>query len=127
MATSATKPLSAALLLSVSGCATVPREAGFGQVASLVRERTGKQVHWNQGSPADAEAAERVRALLTRELSAEEAVQVALLNNRNLQATYEELAVAQADLVAAGLLRNPVFDAEIRFPEGGGGAGLELA
>ena len=49
------------------------------------------------------------------------------MNNRSLQATYEELNIAQADLVAAGLLRNPVFDAEVRFPTKGGGTGLEMA
>ncbi len=30
-------------------------------------------------------------------------------NNRDLQATYASLGVAQADLVEAGLLENPVF------------------
>ena len=65
--------------------------------------------------------------MLAEELTVDGAVQVALLNNRNLQATYEGLAVAQADLVGAGLLRNPVFDAEVRFVEGGGGTGLEMA
>jgi cobalt-zinc-cadmium efflux system outer membrane protein len=33
-----------------------------------------------------------------------------------LQATYEELGIAQADLVEAGLLKNPVFTFERRFP-----------
>ncbi|MGH9390674.1 MAG: TolC family protein, partial [Vicinamibacteria bacterium] len=47
------------------------------------------------------------------------AVQLALLNNRSLQATYEELAIAQADLVQAGLLRNPVFSGKARFPDKG--------
>ncbi|MDQ3439455.1 MAG: TolC family protein, partial [Planctomycetota bacterium] len=103
--------LSAAL---AGGCATVPREAGFPDVERTVAERTGgKRVHWNQGTVSDAAVAETVRAMLAKELTADEAVQVALLNNRNLQATYENLTIAQADLVAAGLLRNPVFDAEI--------------
>ena len=70
---------------------------------------------------ADAAVATRVNAMLQSELSAEQAVQIALLNNRRLQATYEDLMVAQADLVSAGLLRNPVFDAEIRFPASGSG------
>ena len=126
MAGIAAKPLLVAALF-LGGCATVPRGAGFDDVRSLVGERTGHRVHWNQGSDADKEVAAGVRTLLAKELTADEAVQVALLNNQNLQATYEELTVAQADLVAAGLLRNPVFDAEVRFPEAGGGAGLELA
>ena len=120
--------LSAAAVLLAAGCASVPREAGFGDVEKTVAERTGgKQVHWNQGTAADEAVAERVRSMLAEELTADEAVQVALLNNRNLQAVYEGLMLAQADLVSAGLLRNPVFDAEVRFVEGGGGTGLELA
>jgi outer membrane protein, heavy metal efflux system len=53
---------------------------------------------------------------LSRPLTPDSAVQIALLNNHNLQATYEELGVAQADLVEAGLLRNPIFTFEKRFP-----------
>lgn len=108
--------LSAAL---AGGCATVPREAGFADVRANVAERTGgKRVVWNRGGEADAAVAAEVRALVNQELPLEQAVQVALLNNRNLQAVYEDLMVAQADLVAAGLLSNPVFDAEIRFFDG---------
>jgi cobalt-zinc-cadmium efflux system outer membrane protein len=40
------------------------------------------------------------------------------LNNRDLQATYSDLGVAQADLVQAGLLKNPVFDAAVQFHVG---------
>ena len=71
----------------------------------------------------DREVEALVEGLLSQELSPESAVQVALLNNRRLQATYEDLTVAQADLVEAGLLRNPIFDLEVRFAEGGGGTG----
>jgi cobalt-zinc-cadmium efflux system outer membrane protein len=39
------------------------------------------------------------------------------LNNRNLQATFEDLGIAQADLVQAGLLKNPVFDLNVRIPD----------
>ena len=106
--------------LAIAGCATVPREAGFEDVQSTVAERTGQEVHWNQNSPLDEEASARVHALLESDLTAEDAVQIALLNNRELQATYEELGIAQADLVAAGLLRNPIFTADVRFVEGGG-------
>jgi cobalt-zinc-cadmium efflux system outer membrane protein len=103
----------AALILA--GCASVPREAGFNDVERSVAERTGvKQVRWNQGGAADAEVAKEVASLLDSELTLDSAVQIALLNNRNLQATYEELAIAQADLVQAGLLQNPIFEAGFR-------------
>ncbi len=103
----------------LGGCATIQPRAGFDDVGAMVAERTDAQVHWNQGTPADGAVADSVRYLLADELTADEAVQIALLNNRNLQATYESLSVAQADLVRAGLLTNPIFDAEARFGEAG--------
>src|SRR5690606_37239486 len=66
----------------------------------------------------DRAAMEAVRELLQGELDADAAVQVALLNNPELQATYEELGVAQAELVQAGLLANPIFEAEVKFHDG---------
>ena len=47
--------------------------------------------------------------LLAKPLSAEDAVQVALLNNKGLQASFFELGIADADRVQAGRLPNPGF------------------
>ena len=75
----------------------------------------------DEGAPEEAEVRARVAALLRAELTEQSAVQLALLNNRELQAAGEELGVAQADLVQAGLLRNPSFGVAVRFPETSGG------
>ena len=99
----------------LSGCASVPKDAGFDNVRNLVAERTGQRVHWLQGGPEDETVADTVRVMLKQELTVDQAVQIALLNNRRLQATYENLGLAQANLVQAGLLRNPVFTAGILF------------
>ncbi len=48
------------------------------------------------------------------------AVRIALLNNHSVRAAYDRLGIARADLVQAGLLRNPAFDLDARFVEGGG-------
>lgn len=117
--------LTASILLS-GACASVEPRKGLPDVEGIVSERSGKEIHWIDGSAADAEVEARVDALLASELTADSAVQVALLNNRDLQAVYEELGVAQADLVQAGLLDNPIFGAEIRFQEGGGPVELDL-
>ncbi|KXK29253.1 MAG: outermembrane (copper) efflux protein [Candidatus Brocadia sinica] len=99
----------------LSGCASVPKEAGFPDVQRLIEQRIGQRVHWNQGTPEDAAVSDAVRSMLRQELTIDNAVQIALLNNRSLQATYEELGIAQANLVQAGLLRNPTFFASFRF------------
>ena len=101
----------------LTGCASVPKEAGFPDVQKLIEQRMGSRVHWNQGTSEDAAVADTVRSMLQQELTLDEAVQIALLNNRSLQATYEELGIAQADVVQAGLLRNPTFGASFRFPD----------
>ena len=106
---------SSVLFLGVTGCASVDLSRGFPDVSATVEERATAKIAWNQGMELDAETAERLRALLRRRLTADDAVQVALLNNRDLQAMYSDLGVAQADLVQAGLLRNPVFDAAVQF------------
>jgi len=101
----------------LTGCASVPKEAGFPDVQNIIEQRIGRRVHWNQSTSEDAAVVDAVRSMLQQELSIDEAVQIALLNNRSLQATYEELGIAQADLVQAGLLRNPLFGASFRFPD----------
>ena len=96
--------------LCLSGCASVDLRSGFSDVSSNVQERLAVPLFWNNGTDLDHEASDRLKKLLSEKITADEAVQVALLNNRELQAVYSELGIAQADLVQAGLLSNPIFD-----------------
>ncbi len=105
------------LIVVITGCVQVPKEAGFGDVQKLVHQRMDYRLHWNQGSTADEQVARAIEELLKQELSVDAAVQIALLNNQNLQATYEDLGITQADVVEAGLLENPVFFGQARFPD----------
>ncbi len=107
------------LLFGLSGCASVDLSAGFPEVSAAVEERYATKIVWNRGTGLDKEATEKLRSLLQRKLTADDAVQIAMLNNRDLQAIYTELGVAQADLVQAGLFRNPVLDAAVLFPLSG--------
>jgi len=105
-----------AAVLATNLCSAAPLDQSFNDVSGTVLSRTGKRVEWNRGTPQDAEAEAYVRSLLKRPLTANSAVQVALLNNHELQATYEEIGIAQADVIEAGLLRNPLFSIERRWP-----------
>ena len=107
------------LLFGLTGCASVDLSAGFPDVSAAVEARAGTKIVWNSGTELDKEAEEKLRALLQRKLTADDAVQIAMLNNRDLQAIYTELGVAQADLVQAGLFRNPILDAAVQFPLSG--------
>ena len=84
---------------------------------STIRQRTGKQLEWQKDVQASNQIREAIRALLRGTVTADSAVQIALLNNRELQATFEEIGIAQADLIEAGLLKNPVFAGNARFPD----------
>jgi cobalt-zinc-cadmium efflux system outer membrane protein len=105
------------VVLFATGCAQVPKEAGFNEVKGLVEERVDYRIQWAQDTEADREVEEAVAELLKKELTPETAVQIALLNNRNLQAAYEDLGITQADVVEAGLLENPVLFGQARFPD----------
>ncbi len=99
------------LVLGLSGCATLSPDGGFGAVEQRVADRLGTpmQLAWAR-QPADLDRiAQRVDTLLARPLGMEDAVQVALLNNRGLHAAYAELGIGEADLVQAGRLPNPGF------------------
>jgi len=108
------------LVSFLSGCTSVSARKGFQDVESVVKSRTGLRAHWDQGTSEDEWVKETVKAILDEKLSVNEAVQIALLNNPNLQAEYEELGLAQADLVQAGLLSNPIFSGSWREPDGEG-------
>jgi len=113
-------PLAMALsVLALAGCATVQRTAGLPEVDKQLSARVGENATWRQNTDDDRAAEARVRELLTGELTPANAVRIALLNNRGLQATYERLGISQADLVQAGLLDNPELGLQYLFGDEG--------
>src|ERR1051325_2994071 len=113
-------------LLCLSGCATLNQQASFRAVSAAVEERSRLKPAWNVGTELDRDATDKIQSLLKGKLNVDAAVQIGLLNNRDLQAIYSDMGVAQADLVQAGLLRNPVFDAAVTFPTSGGRPEFEI-
>src|SRR3984893_17604154 len=91
------------------GCAAFSPDGGMTVVADVAGETINKDVVSIQTDDDAGRAQEAVRRLLRQTLSVDATVQVALLNNRGLQASYNELALAEADLVGARLPRNPTF------------------
>ncbi len=94
---------------ALGGCATFSRDGGFGAVEQATKERTGKELRWAK-TDADRDAiGARIAELLGKSLSVDDAVQIAMLNNKGLQASFYELGISEADLVQAGRLPNPTF------------------
>src|SRR6516162_4881290 len=93
----------------LSACTWFAPDAGMGGVATIAQQELKKDVAAIR-LPEEAEAAgATVRRLLGRTLTADAAVQVALLNNRGLQAAYDELAIADAERVGQSLPPNPTY------------------
>lgn len=98
--------LSAALL---GGCASFSKDGGLDAIQSATRTHIPQDVVWTRDDASRSAAEQRVDALLAAPLSADDAVQVALLNNPGLQAAFNTLGIAEADWVAARRLPNPGF------------------
>ncbi len=105
----------------VTGCRTLAPETAFLDVADRVESRIGKRISWDLGTKDDMAVRTSVKRLLSRRLAPASAIQIALLNNRELQAAYADLGIAQAALVQAGLLKNPVFDGAVTWFNDAGG------
>src|SRR5437763_17122153 len=93
--------LAGAMLLA--GCATFSPDAGMDVVGDVAGRELKKDVVALRTEDDALAARGTVRHLLSRTLTADAAVQAALLNNRGLQAAYNELALEEAPKVEASL------------------------
>lgn len=98
---------SSAILLS--GCASFSPDGGMALVTSTVSQDLGKDAAALRTPEETASARSVTARLLAKPLSVDAAVQIALLNNRGLQAAYNELAIAEARAVEGSLPPNPAI------------------
>src|SRR3954454_14506307 len=95
--------------LGLSGCAAFSPDSGMTAVSELTSRTIKKDVAFVRSADGAEAVNATVRRLLARTLTTETAVQIALLNNKGLQAAYNELALAETELVEQSLPPNPVF------------------
>jgi outer membrane protein, heavy metal efflux system len=106
--------------LSLAGCITLSPEGPFNQVADTIHARLGERINWDAGQYEDPLVRATIEKLLSRPLTPERAVQIALLNNRELQSNYADLGIAQANLVQSVLWPNPILNGLVTFDFKGG-------
>ncbi|MBI1374722.1 MAG: hypothetical protein GC159_18540 [Phycisphaera sp.] len=100
-------------LPAVVGCQTTRYDAEVRRAAEDVGHRSGWTPQWS--APwADSVPQWDGKA----ELTARQAVTIALENNRQIRADIETIGLARADFVQAGLLPNPVLSMVYRAPSG---------
>jgi cobalt-zinc-cadmium efflux system outer membrane protein len=114
------------ILTAWSGCATVNPRPDYDRTAVCVESTTGKRLEYRPDCD-EPEIEARITELLEGGLTADEAAEIALLNNRRIQALLFDVGVARADFVQAGLLSNPTFAIDARLPDGGGLADIQAA
>ena len=113
-----------ALAALLAGCAQVDPEPDYQRAAGFIKDATGVQNIFDaRGTEA---ITQRRDALLTDGLTANEAVELALLNNPGLHADFQDIGIARADLVQSGLFANPTFAIAFRLPAGGGLTAIDL-
>ena len=115
-------PALALAVLALAGCASPAPEQAFAPVQQAARDHLGKDVHWARTEADRARLQTQVSALLAQPLTMDAAVQLALLNNRGLQANFAALALSDAQRAQATRLPNP----GISFGRISGGGEREL-
>lgn len=103
-----------AVPLVLGGCVTATdyasTDAGFANVSVKTSQATGKQTVWVQNQAEAQAASARVKQLMARKaIDVDTAVQVALLNNKGLQAAYADLGDTAADAWQSTMLVNPTI------------------
>lgn len=99
-----------AALVACAACATTGQAPDRGTLDTAIRARTTSGIRVDGTAPLPPDAS------LDDGLTSEEAVAIALWNSPPFQVVLADLGLARADLVEAGLLRNPVFS--LLFPVG---------
>jgi len=110
-------------LVLTTSCVQVEPRPDFDKARDLIEASTGRGDVYDPYGTALSE--EELNAILSDGLALDEALRLALTNNRDLQAEFQEIGVAHADWVQSQLLSNPSLDMLLRFPTDGGQGILE--
>jgi outer membrane protein TolC len=112
-----TMAMVAAMPLITAGCTTTGAldgisdpMAGFTTVAARAESVTGKKTVWVQSGEEARAVSERVKRLVQKKtIGPDVAVQIALLNNKGLQAAYAEIGLSATDVWQESMLVNPTI------------------
>ncbi len=96
-------------LVAFTGCSTISQKDVFSDLNQTISLRGASNLQWIK-TPEEADLVDKsVHDFLSQPLSQENAVRIALINNRSLQQKYEQIGISQSELVQAGLMTNPLL------------------
>ena len=107
---------------ALAGCADRYAAEGFDAASAIAAPAAGGKPVWIRSDADEQAARKRVEAIRAKELTADGAVEIALVNNRALQAAFAELGIKAADLAEVSRPPNPGFS----FKRVGGGGDGEI-
>ncbi len=96
----------------LGACAEFSPDGGMSAVTLAARRDLGVDAAKITTEAQAAQNRARIDTLLAAPVGADQAVEIALLNNRGLQAAYNDLGLAEAAAVGASLPPNPRFSLE---------------
>lgn len=102
------KILPVGAVLFVAGCASIPADRGLGEVSDLVGKRGGGTI-----LAPGADTRSQVADWLSKPLTADTAVAIALVRNPQIRLQYARLGLAQADVLQASRLSNPTLSVAV--------------
>ncbi|HSW63743.1 MAG TPA: TolC family protein [Dissulfurispiraceae bacterium] len=111
----------AGALILLAGCASVQTDTEWQRTQQFSRDAVGVEAQWVQTEEDERRVQAAVQLLLKDGMSSDDAVRIALMNNPMLQAAFEDIGIAKADLVQAGLFTNPNLSGLLQFPFHGKG------
>ncbi len=97
------------LVMLLAGCASFSSDAGMEVVGKVTAAALTNDLQKIDTDGKAAAALGQVRRLLASPLSVDAAVTIALINNKGLQAAYNELGIADTIRVQSSLPPNPAF------------------
>jgi outer membrane protein TolC len=103
----------------MGGCAKFSPDGGMLVVEAAASTELGKDVTKIRDEADAAAASARVKALLSKQLTVSSAVQIALINNRGLQAAFNDLGISEAQMVEASLPPAPTLSFQRIVGSGG--------
>ncbi len=98
-------------LLLLAHCGHVHQKKIFDPIQKESKERINAKPHW-RNMPNMLHATEAV----TRGITLQQAIALGLNNNPTLQAHFEDIGIAKADLIQAGFYTNPHLESVFKMP-----------
>lgn len=109
------------LLALLAGCAKVEPQADFAKMAAMVAAREQVEPLWQRTPEDEAFVQKEIAAIVARGVTLGDAVRLTLCNNPGVQARFEDIGIARAEVVQAGRPKNPSLSVLFGFPLFAGG------